>query len=299
VQKSSPGDHFCTRFGKEGDGVITEAQRARFDADGFLVLEDFVTAEACQGLMDRCAELVAAFDPASVRSVFTTHEQTRTSDDYFLGSGDEVRYFFEEAAFDADGRLRQPKELSLNKLGHAMHDIDPVFEAFSHTPALAELAGDLGMRDARVLQSMYIFKSPGIGGEVTLHQDATFLYTDPITVNGFWFALQDATLENGCLWALPGGHRRFPVRKLFKRAPGGGTEFEVLDPAPIPTDGQVPLEVPQGTLIVLDGQLPHRSDANRSAKPRHAYTLHAIEGWARYPEWNWLQRRPSMPLRPF
>ena len=75
---------------------------------------------------------------------------------------------------------------------------------------------------------MYIFKQPSIGGEVTCHQDSTFLYTDPMSCVGFWFALEDATLENGCLWAEPGGHRG-PLRKLFRRAPGGGTEFETLE----------------------------------------------------------------------
>ena len=61
--------------------------------------------------------------------MFTTHEQTRTSDDYFLESGDKVRFFFEEDAFLPDGSLKQAKELSINKIGHAMHDLDPVFSA--------------------------------------------------------------------------------------------------------------------------------------------------------------------------
>ena len=63
---------------------------------------------------------------------------------------------------------------------------------------------------------MYIFKQPRIGGEVGCHQDATFLYTDPMTVTGFWFAIEDATLDNGCLWAEPGGHTG-PLRQVFKR----------------------------------------------------------------------------------
>ena len=58
-----------------------------------------------------------------------------------------------------------------------------------------------------LLQSMYIFKQPNIGGEVTCHQDATFLYTEPLRMVGLWFALEDATIENGCLWVIPGGHR--------------------------------------------------------------------------------------------
>ncbi|MEL0075872.1 MAG: phytanoyl-CoA dioxygenase family protein, partial [Ilumatobacter sp.] len=74
----------------------------------------------------------------------------------------------------------------------------------------------IGIPDALALQSMYIFKQPGIGGEVACHQDSTFLYTDPLSVTGFWFALENATVDNGCMWAAPGGHRE-PLRQLFKR----------------------------------------------------------------------------------
>lgn len=272
--------------------------RERYERDGFLVLEGFAGADACAALRARAEELVAAFDPSEAVSVFSTHEQARTSDEYFLTSGDKVRCFFEEDAFAPDGSLRQAKELSINKIGHALHDLDPVFERFSHTPELAALAADLGLRRPRVIQSMYIFKQPRIGGEVTLHTDHTFLWTDPPSVTGFWFALQDATLANGCMWAVPGGHR-LPPRRRFHRAAGGGTTFEVLDPAPYPTEGEVPLEVPAGTLVVLHGLLPHRSGPNRSERSRHAYTLHAIDGTASYRDDNWLRRGPDRGLRGF
>ena len=69
------------------------------------------------------------------------------------------------------------------------------------------MATDIGIVDPLAVQSMYIFKQPRIGGEVSCHQVATFLYTEPTSVVGFWFAIEDATLDNGCLWAQPGGHR--------------------------------------------------------------------------------------------
>jgi phytanoyl-CoA hydroxylase len=285
------------------NGTVRRAQGANmsraddFERQGYLVLPGFAPAAACDALKARAEELVAAFQPETV-SIFTTHEQTRTSDEYFLSSGDKVRFFFEENAFKPDGSLRQDKALSINKIGHALHDLDPLFHQFSRVPALAALASELGLKQPLLLQSMYIFKQPHIGGEVNSHQDSTFLYTEPLTCLGFWFALEDATVENGCLWALPGGHKE-RLRKRFLRAPGGGTTFQVLDPTPMPEQGFVPLEVKKGTLVVLHGQLPHKSGANTSPKSRHAYSVHCIDATARYPRDNWLQRAPDMPARGF
>ena len=263
--------------------------------DGFVVVPGFVDKATCERMIERARTLVDAFEPRTV-SIFTTNEQTRHSDEYFLTSGDTTRFFFEEEAFDEDGGLRQAKALSINKLGHAMHDLDPVFERFSHTADLAEVCTDLGYEDPSILQSMYIFKQPRIGGEVTSHTDHTFLWTEPQSVTGFWFAIEEATLENGCLWALPGGHE-IPVKQRFRRDGEGGTAMDVLDASPYPEDGLVPLEAAAGTLIVLHGALPHRSGPNRSDRSRHAYTLHVVERGAAYPADNWLQR-PSLPLRP-
>ena len=278
--------------------ILTGRQLARYRSQGFLVLENFKTAEECDSLRERAARLVAEFDPSGYASVFSTREQTRTSDDYFLGSGDKIRFFFEEEAFDAEGRLRQSKERSINKIGHALHDLDPVFNGFSRAAELSALVSDLGYRRPLLVQSMYIFKQPGIGGEVSCHQDATFLYTEPMTVTGLWFALEDATRENGCLWALAGGHTG-GLKSRFTRAPGGGTRFSVYDESAWPPARLVPLEVKKGALIVLDGLLPHMSLANRSPRSRHAYTLHVVEADSHYPADNWLRRAPEMPPRGF
>src|SRR4051812_35109324 len=110
--------------------AMTPTQLDQYNRDGFLVLEDFVSAAACDALRARAEELVRDFDPKGLVSIFTTHEQTRTSDDYFLESGDKIRFFFEEHAFNSDGTLKQAKERSINKIGHALHDLDPTFDEF-------------------------------------------------------------------------------------------------------------------------------------------------------------------------
>lgn len=283
---------------KEHDFRLEARQLEQYDRDGFLILEDFVSAFSCEELRRRACELVEVFDPAGSYSIFSTHEQSRKSDDYFLESGDKIRFFFEEDAFLESGELRQKKEHSINKIGHALHDLDAVFDRFSRTRKLAQLVAGLRFAQPLLVQSMYIFKQPRVGGEVTCHQDSTFLYTEPMSVAGLWFALEDATRENGCLWAIPGGHK-VGLKSRFVRAPEGGTRFETYDETPWPLAELVPLEVRQGTLIVLNGLLPHLSYANRSPKSRHAYTLHVIDGACRYPEDNWLQRSRALPFLGF
>ncbi|MDH3531675.1 MAG: phytanoyl-CoA dioxygenase family protein, partial [Gammaproteobacteria bacterium] len=220
------------------------------------------------------------------------------SDLYFEESGDKIRFFFEHDAFDENGKLRQAKEQCLNKMGHAMHDLDPVFDAFSRTPELGQIVKDLGFEDPGIIQSMYIFKPPRIGGEVYCHQDSTFIYTEPESCVGFWFALEDATVENGCMHFIPGGHK-LGLKERHFRGPDGKLIFETLDDTPWPDGAEVAAEAPTGTLVIFDGRTPHLSSANLSDKSRHAYTLHVIDKTCHYPAENWLQRRPDLPLRGF
>jgi len=267
-------------------------QLERFRNDGFLVIEGFNSAEECDALIARAAELTAGFDYDGHPSVFQTSEQQRTSDEYFLNSGDRISFFFEKDAFGGDGRLKNDLFHSLNKIGHAMHDLDPVFNGFSRSPQMKRLASELELNDALIIQSMYIFKHARIGGVVDVHQDSTFLYTEPASCVGFWFALEDATVHNGCMWAQPGGHRT-TLRSWFRRKDAGGTEFEVFDETPFETARMIPLEVKKGACIVLDGFLPHSSLPNTSGKSRQAYAIHTIDGHAHYPEQNWLRRERS------
>ncbi len=281
---------------------LTQDQIDAYHRDGFLMLPGFASESACEALMAQAGRLVDGFDADAHASVFSTVNQQKTSDDYFMSSGNQIRFFFEEEAFDAAGRLRQEKHLSINKIGHAMHDRDPVFDGFSRDARLGAIAGDIGMEKPLLMQSMYIFKQPHIGGEVVCHQDSTFLYTEPMSVVGFWFAVQDATLDNGCMWALPGGHKD-GLKKRFNRAADGGVSMEVLDDSPwpdcTPENGYVPLPAKRGTLILLHGLLPHLSGPNRSDRSRHAYTIHVVDGACDYPASNWLQRPAHDPARGF
>ena len=163
----------------------------------------------------------------------------------------------------------------------------------THSAFNRSIADFLGYGDARITQSQLIAKLAGIGGEIVPHQDGCVSFTDPPSATTFWYALEDTTLENGCLYIAPGSHRTTPLRQRLTQTELGLPKFINLA-TPIwaqgvgnsennggPTKYQYhALEVKKGTLVLFDGNLMHKSAPNQSDKNRIAYTFNIIEGSA-------------------
>ncbi|KAG6714172.1 hypothetical protein I3842_05G191000 [Carya illinoinensis] len=269
-------------------GNLSPEQLQSFDSQGFIVIESFASPEEMDAMRKRMDKLLDEFDCSSA-SIFSTRNQQQLTDNYFFESAENISFFFEEKAFAADGNLKQPKKLSINKAGHALHEIDPVFKKFSCSEKLSSLLFSLDYKRPVIIQSMYIFKQPGIGGEVVPHQDNSFLFTEPPTCTGLWLALEDATTINGCLWAIPGSQKNGLVRRMIRGEQG--VSFD----RPSPTYNQkdfVPIEVKAGSLVVIHGDLIHQSFENQSLQSRHAYSWHVVDtdgcNWA--PD-NWIRRK--------
>jgi len=239
-------------------------------------------------------ELIQTIDDKTISFMALGDNQTKSKDEYFLQSGDKIRFFLEEKAksYFVDGSLSLPLEKAINKVGHALYDLDNVYKSFTAQRKIVDLCSTLGYVDPLVVQSMYIFKQPNIGAAVPPHQDNTFLHCAPKGILGFWLALDDAQVENGCLWGIPGSHN-VPTKNRFKlNEKRDGVYFDKPNSSIDWPDHShfVPLNVEAGGLVVIHGNVIHKSEENTSDKPRHAFTLHFMESTDVWDRDNWLQR---------
>eukprot|EP01084_Bolivina_argentea_P051940 95461_1 len=284
----------CLLSTQTHQSVLTDDQKESLNRDGYLWLKNYVPKEVAQHLKDRITYLLDNFDPESTTSIFKTHRnEAQHKDLYFLQSGDKIRYFWEEGAFDDSGNFTaQNKQSAINKIGHALHTLDPIFHSYVWG-YLPQLWYDIGMKEPVPLQGMYICKQPGIGGEVGVHQDGSFLWTEPVqSCYGFWLCIDDAYVDNGCIWVVPGSHKDGKLRNRFKRTDDDDERTELIpliEDGVLSREGGIPVEAKRGDLLIFPGDLVHWSGPNHSDRSRHAMMLHGFDAQYTWPKNNWLQ----------
>ena len=168
---------------------------------------------------------------------------------------------------------------------HFPHKLSPLFEAVLHNPAIVARLTALIGPDVKAIQSMLFIKPPGMPGQAW-HQDEHFLPTRDRSLCGVWIALDDARVDNGCLWVHPGSH---VDGILYPMRPHDDARFDASDEAHdygLPREGGIPLELAAGGAVLFDGYLLHRSLPNVAvASRRRALVIHFMNARSLLP-WN-------------
>jgi phytanoyl-CoA hydroxylase len=171
---------------------------------------------------------------------------------------------------------------------HQPHYLSPVMEKYARHPricgALSQIvAAHLPFWDGSVkcMQSMFFVKPPGFQGQAW-HQDEVYIPTRDRSLCGAWIALDDATIENGCLWVLPGSHR---TGYLYPQCDHDNPdEFDFAQESfGFDDSTEVPVEVKTGALVFFNGYLLHRSRKNRGRTTRRVLVNHYCNAWSLLP----------------
>ena len=172
---------------------------------------------------------------------------------------------------------------------HQPHFISPVMGKYVKHPELCGVlsqitAAHIPFWDGSVkcMQSMLFVKPSGFQGQ-SWHQDEIYIPTRDRSLIGGWIAMDDATVENGCLWVIPGSHQ---MGYLYSQKPHGNPEE--FDSADLESYGfdetlEVPIEVKTGTVVFFNGYLLHRSRKNQGQTYRRVLVNHYCNAWSLLP----------------
>lgn len=226
---------------------VLEAAKARFDAEGFCVVDD-----------------VFSVDELDAIELFFESLRTADRGDFHLDSGGGSLKFAEVDRTKQQVRVVHPHRLDSKVLEWYLHpNIARVLEALLGRPALAA-------------QTMFYYKPPGSKGQ-GMHQDNFYLLAQPATCIGAWTPLDDATEENGCLWMVPGSHRGgilCPESNGERWLNYGDSHISKFPRETKP----IPVPVMRGQTLFFGGNMIHGSGPNRSAERwRRTFIGHYVD----------------------
>ncbi len=223
------GPTFITETTRGADGGLAEF----YEENGYLVVPDALTAGELEELREEALRICR-------------------------GEAGEVRGVDPAPADATDDEVLR-RYLCI----HFPHKISDLMRKYLATPRMTETLTEIIGPNVKCMQSMLFIKSTGKPGQAW-HQDEDFIPTRDRSLTGGWIAMDDATIENGCLWVIPGSHKPGLLWPLEVQQ---DARFDCSDEAtgfPYSDVDAIPVEVKAGSIVFFNGYLLHRSFPNRA-----------------------------------
>ncbi|WP_276504725.1 phytanoyl-CoA dioxygenase family protein [Terrimonas pollutisoli] len=164
---------------------------------------------------------------------------------------------------------------------HFAHKISQTIHQYLSHPKVIDILTKIVSKNLKCMQSMLFVKGPGKAGQ-SWHQDEYYIPTRDKSLVGAWIAIDDATVENGCLWIIPGrpGY-------MIKRVKNDSDEYADVDTADVSAypDQMIPVEVKSGSVVFFNGYTLHSSlrnkttDCFRTALVNHYMSAESMLPW--------------------
>ena len=222
--------------------VLSEAHKAAFERDGYFVAEEFLSADEVESIRREITEIVDRYPDVPEELVQI------------------------EPAVRRGTVEPESVELGVRKLFRmTLHN--ELFRSLAHHPVMVGIAVELIGRDVALFQSMLLMKPPRFGGQKVWHQDNAYFRLEPNDVFGFWIALDDTDVENGCMHVIPGSHREGIGEH------GGVADDYGLSSAPAQNNA-IACVMKAGDALVFHGETYHYTPPNKSDRRRRALQYH-------------------------
>ncbi len=219
----------------------------------------------------------------------STEQKEYASDPYFLSSGSRAHVFYELA----------DSAYFVNRIGHGLHlcqECPTIAKTVYERTDLKKLLLAFGYIRPICQLSVYIPKhADEVGSDVRPHQESTFAHTEPQTAVVLWIALEDALIDNACMWGILGSNH-WPLKYVSRVDHSAKRRhFEKINEVDIPefdpkNEIFTPLPVASGDALIFHGNFVHCSPINTSHRSRAAISFQFLDTASTiYSDSNWLQ----------
>ena len=167
---------------------------------------------------------------------------------------------------------------------HFPHKISPVIRKYLSHPRITDILQHIISPNIKCMQSMLFVKAPGKAGQ-SWHQDEYYIPTRDCSLVGAWIAIDDATVENGCLWIIPGSNKPAWIRPRIKNLSSEYADPDTIDVSAYTEGDMLPMEVKSGSVVFFNGYTLHSSlrnktgDCFRTALVNHYMSAESMLPW--------------------